>query len=238
MHHHLSSPLRQVAAAAACVAASFASVSAQAAPLPLVNGSFENPGCAGNCPLGTGSTFITGWTTFNTGVEYFNAPAFGGTAPQGVMVVDLANYTSSAGGIQQSFDTQIGQIYMLSFWAGNTLQSGRTGTGDVHVQAGNMNFTFATPVATSAAYVWQQFDIPFMATATTTTLKLSNTQNANFHFAFIDAVSVSAVPEPGAVAMWLAGLAGLAAKGAVARRPSAGCGTERHSNHTEVNLLA
>ena len=40
----------------------------------LVNGSFEQPGCSGSCILDTPAktNFITGWTTFLSGAEYFN----------------------------------------------------------------------------------------------------------------------------------------------------------------------
>lgn len=39
----------------------------------FVNGSFETPGCASNCILDTPAeaSFISGWTTALSGVEYF-----------------------------------------------------------------------------------------------------------------------------------------------------------------------
>ena len=206
MSETMAKPLHSVwLLAAACISLPAVAVT----PVVLNNPSFESPGCVGNCVLGGGSTTITGWTTVHTGVEYFDAPAFGGTAPDGVMIVDLANWAYSAGGIQQSFATDIGQLYALSFWAGNVKTSGRDGTGTVRVEVGNGDQTFATAVATSTTYAWQQIDLNFTATAATTTLRFSNTQDANSHFAFIDAASVSPVPEPDAAALLAAGLAAM-----------------------------
>jgi len=189
--------------------------SAQAASL-LVNGSFESPGCAGNCILGGGSTAITGWTTVLTGVEYFVPSLYGiGGAPDGVMVVDLANYVYSAGGIEQSFATVAGQHYTVSFFAGNVKTFGRTGDGDVRVEAGDLDVVVPTAVATDGHYAWKSITLDFQALAATTTLRFTNTQDAYTHFAFIDGVAATPVPEPGAWALMAGGLIGVAG---VARR--------------------
>lgn len=213
--------MKSIAAAALAAALSLPT---QAANL-LTNASFENPGCAGNCILGGGSTFVTGWTTVLSGAEYFNAPAFGFAGVDGVMVVDLANFVFSAGGIQQSFVTAPGQQYTLSFYAGNSLSSGRTGTGDVRVQVGNVDVVLQTPVALSAAIAWSLVSVDFVAQSSQTTLTFSNLQNANLHFALIDGigVDVAAVPEPGSWALVAGGLLGLAALG----RRRAGAGATR-----------
>lgn len=176
----------------------------------LTNPSFEDPGCNGNCILGTGSTYITGWTTFLSGVEYFSAATFGGTAPDGSMVIDLANYTYSSGGISQSFATTPGATYNLTFALGNTMSSGRTGDGLVHVEVGNYDQVLATPAAPSAAYVWAPYSIQFVATGAVSTLKFSNTQDSFTHFALVDAVGVSAVPEPATWMLLAGGLTTLA----------------------------
>jgi hypothetical protein len=181
----------------------------------LTNGGFESPGC-GYCQLGTGSDAITGWTTFLSGVEYYASAG----AAEGSHLVDLANYVYGNGGIRQTFDTVAGAAYTLSFQAGNTVQSGRTGDGKVRVQlaggAGDFfDTTFDTAVASSSAYAWKSIEVNFVATDSSTTLSFSNMQNSFTHFAFIDGASVTAVPEPASVSMMLAGLLSV---GAAARR--------------------
>jgi hypothetical protein len=174
-----------------------------AGPELLVNGSFENPGI-GYVSLPGQSTCIAGWTTVLSGVEYYSA---GTGAADGSIVVDLANYTyTQGGGLQQTFATTPGASYTLGFWAGNVLASGRDGTGQVRVQVGKVDQTFATAVATGNAYAWRWIDVGFTAQATSSTLTFSNTQNPYLHFAAIDGVSVSAVPEPAGPGLWCAGL--------------------------------
>ena len=185
---------------------------------PFANGGFESPGSPPDySALGPGSTYITDWTTILTGVEYFRPAAFPGlgTAIEGVMVVDLANTTNSSGGIEQTFDTTPLQQYTLTFSAGNSTFSGRTGDGTVNVQVGNLTTSVATATATGTPIEWKPIALTFTALTSATTLSFSNTQDSFTHFAFIDAVGVSAVPEPQTVALMLAGLAVV---GTVARR--------------------
>lgn len=170
------------------------------------NGSFESPGGAGNFILPGGSAFVTGWTTALTGVEYFNASGFGGAA-DGVMVVDLANYVYSAGGIEQTISTVIGTTYELTFSAGNYLGSGRTGTGVVKVTIDGVTQAFDTAVAITSTTVWKEVSFEFVATQSETTVRFWNDQNANQYFAFIDGVGMTpAVPEPQTWALLAGGL--------------------------------
>jgi hypothetical protein len=186
-----------------------AAVPAQAAANLFVNGSFETPTVSYQ-ELGGGSTVITGWTTVLSGVEHFNAPANGvGAAADGVMVVDLANFTFlTGGGLEQAVATTPGQSYDISFAAGNSLSSGRTGTGIVKVTIdGSSTQSFATAVASSPAMAWAVRSFSFVATGNSTVIRFWNDQNPNLYFADIDAVSVAAsVPEAQSWAMLAAGL--------------------------------
>lgn len=170
------------------------------------NGSFESPGSAGNTILPGGSTFVTGWTTVLNGVEYFDATGYGGAA-DGVMIVDLADYIYSAGGIEQAVDTVVGTTYEVAFSAGNYLGFGRTGTGVVKVTIDGVTQAFDTAVATTSTIAWKQISFAFVATQSETTIRFWNDQNANQYFAFIDAVGVApAVPEPQTWALLAGGL--------------------------------
>jgi hypothetical protein len=182
----------------------------------FTNGSFETPYTGYQLVAGGNSTAIPGWTTVLNGVEHFDATAWGGT-PNGRMIIDLASYTYNAGGLEQTVATVPGQTYDVSFWAGNSTFGGRTGTGDILVTVGSAApLSFQTPVAHSAALVWEQRSFSFVASSAATTVRFWNNQNANVYFANIDGVSVSAaVPEP---QTWALMLAGLLATARVARR--------------------
>lgn len=194
---------RQLAKTMALLACLCTAGTGQAASL-FTNGSFENPGYA-YASLGPGSTFITGWTTVLSGVEYYNA---GSSAADGVMVVDLANYVYASGGLQQAIATTPGQRYDVSFFAGNTASSGRDGTGIVKVTLdGSTTLEFNTAVASSAAYAWAERSFSFVATGSSTTIRFWNDQNPYAHFALIDGVSAApAVPEPATASLLALGL--------------------------------
>ena len=185
----------------------------------LANGGFESPGAA-YAEVPGGSMFISGWTTILSGVEYLNpaSPAALniGSAFEGVMIVDLANFTFSNGGIEQMFATAPLQQYTLTFAAGNLKAYGRTGDGIVDVQVGSLTTSVSTATDTGGTAVqWKPIALTFTALAPVTTLSFTNMQDSFTHFAFVDGVSVTAVPEPQAVALMLAGLAVV---GTVARR--------------------
>lgn len=176
----------------------------------VVNGSFELPGgCEGGCVLPGGSTAIAGWTTVLSGVEYINPLVLGvGPVPDGLMAVDLANFTfPEGGGIEQTLATVTGQTYTLNFSLGNARFDGRDGTGTVRVQVAGLDLMFDTPVAPTIAGVWASASVDFVAQAESTTLRFLNEQNPLLHYAVIDQVSV--VPEPAAWALTLAGWVGV-----------------------------
>lgn len=168
--------------------------SATAANL-LVNGSFEQPGCSDSCVLDTTAkaNFITGWTTFLSGAEYFNMRASipGSAAAEGAVIVDLANSVyANGGGIQQNFATVIGARYRLTFSMGNSMYANRSGDGVVQVKVAGQTALFNTPTAKGGVVEWNTVTYDFTATTTQTTLAFSNEQNPYVNFAFIDNVIV------------------------------------------------
>ena len=190
---------------ALCASGAFLTGTAQSANL-LVNPGFEQPAGTGYLSLPGSSATITGWTTVLNGVEWFNATAWGGAA-DGVMVVDLANYTYTGGGIEQSFATEVGKTYDLAFSLGTLQDYGRDGTAHVDVSVAGVTQGYDV-VNHTGKLAWEAIELSFTAIAAQTTLRFTNTQSPYAHFANIDAVSVLAapVPEPETYAMMLAGL--------------------------------
>lgn len=176
------------------MALSGAAGSATAANL-LVNGSFEQPGCSDSCVLDTTAkaNFITGWTTFLSGAEYFNVRASipGSAAAEGAVIVDLANNVyGNGGGIQQNFATVVGAKYRLTFSLGNSVYASRSGDGVVQVKVAGQTVTFNTPTVKGSVVEWNTVTYDFTATTAQTTLAFSNEQNPYVNFAFIDNVIV------------------------------------------------
>ena len=167
----------------------------------LVNPGFELPAGTGYISLPGGSAVITGWTTVLNGVEWFSTAQ----AADGVMVVDLANYTYTGGGIEQTFATIAGQTYDLSFSLGTQQSSGRDGTAHIDVTVAGITTGYDV-VNHTGSLVWTAVTQSFTAVSTSTTLRFTNTQNPYLHFANVDAASVTAVPEPETYAMLLVGL--------------------------------
>lgn len=165
----------------------------------LTNGSFELPVSNGDNQIiaGGDSTSITGWTTLLSGVERFGPPTFAlGAAADGTIVIDICPSTFTGGGITQTFATTPGMEYVLNFQAGTANSFGRTGDYISTVSVGNMIQQFSG-VNLSSTIVWETFTVPFTAQDAATTVTFTNGQNANTHFSFIDAASVTVVPEPG-----------------------------------------
>jgi len=192
-------PLLLPFALAACLSAG----GVQAANL-LVNPGFELPSGTGYAALPGNSSAIAGWTTVLSGVEWFNATGYGGAA-EGVMVVDLANYVYTGGGIEQTFATLAGQTYDLSFSLGTMQASGRDGTAHIDVTVAGSTTGYDV-INHTGGMAWTPVSLSFQATGASTALRFSNTENPYLHFAYVDAASVAAVPEPESWAMMLTGL--------------------------------
>ncbi len=177
----------------------------------IVNGGFE-PVAGGPTyvALPGGSTQISGWTTTDSGAEWFQPSAFGLTnSPNGGWVVDVANTVFSAGGIEQTFTTVASTVYQVDFHFGSHQASGRDGTAEIIVAAGaaSQTFNIANP---GSDIVWEARSFTFTANAASTTLSFRCVQSAFEHFAYIDGITATVVPAPAiAASMIIAGIGAL-----------------------------
>jgi choice-of-anchor C domain-containing protein len=207
--------MRSLFAAVAAVAL----VPASANAASFVNGSFEdgtlaNPSFA--TVAGGNSTAINGWVVSGNSVDYIGSYW---AAQQGSRSIDLNG--NGQGGIAQTFDTVVGQLYNISFWlAGNT--DGNPTTKSVQVGAGNVSsvFTFDTTGFSAPNNMgWKNYNFQFTAgPGTSTTLSFASLDSGSFG-ASLDNVSVSAVPEPATWAMMMLGIGFIG--GAMRRRTTA-----------------
>jgi choice-of-anchor C domain-containing protein len=185
--------------------AALALVPASANAASFVNGSFEDGTLTNpfSTVAGGNSTAINGWVVTGNSVDYIGSYW---VAQQGSRSIDLNG--NAQGGIQQTFDTVVGQLYNISFWlAGNT--DGAPTTKSVEVGAtgaASSIFTFDTTGFSAPANMgWKNYNYQFAATSASTTLSFGSLDATAFG-ASLDNVSVSAVPEPATWAMMLLGI--------------------------------
>ncbi len=182
----------------------------------IQNGSFEigpNPG--GHLTLSAGSTAISGWTVVGAGLKPDeNIDYIGATwvASDGNRSLDLNGYYKT-GGIQQGFDTVVGQSYLVQFdMAGNPdggplLKKMRVSAIGAATQFDD--FSFKVTDKTREAMGWTTMEWTFVADDTYTILQFMSTvtgQNLDAWGPALDNVRVSAVPVPGAVLLGVMGL--------------------------------
>lgn len=204
----------------------------------IVNGSFEQDpsSVVANGPyqdygawirLAPGTTYLTGWTVagFGTGsvlgVDWHLgvSPYTPRPAKDGLRMIDLnidgtGGQGSGQGTIAQTFATEIGAFYSMTFWLAGPSSGAQGGTlnpRSVNVDiTGTATRTFAVTASDPSNQVWFEQVLNFQASESLTTLRFSpleGTGTSGYWGPFIDDVSVVAIPGPGAFA--LVGLGGL-----------------------------
>jgi hypothetical protein len=191
---YLRHPLLPRAAALALAAAGPAALAQNL----VVNGSFESPG-NGQTQV---STVPDGWSLIDTanGVDIIGAGLGGRVAADGLQFLDLI------GGGRGAFPS--GVYPDLALTAGTTYRLQFAFNGAIYDDGS------PTPAAVPKANVaspWQVAAVTFTAQATGLHRLSFSTDSGAWGSPYVDAVSVTAVPEPGTWAMAAAGLPGLGA---------------------------
>lgn len=148
------------------------------------------------------TAFAGGWTVSNGSVDTIGTGYFD-LSPGNGNYIDLDGSTARAGVFSKNFSLSAGVSYAASFDLGGNQRNAGADTVDV---------SFGT---TSASYFLNASD-QFSHRGLTFIPTTSGSYSLSFHNrggdnmgAVLDNVSVSAVPEPSVVALFLAGLAGM-----------------------------
>ena len=206
---------------------------ANAAPVNLIqNGSFELPDISSpklidnitNNPSYQADGWevlsnpnLPGWTAGQNGVELRRVEG----APQdGKNFVELDG--NNNGWISQTINTVADQMYTLSFWYSDRINtSNRPNTNGINWAFGNNNNggPLLTNSASSSSHAWTHFTQNIMGTGNPMTLKFSAAGTSDSYGSSLDNVSVTATPIPAAIWLFGSALAGLVG---VSRRKASG----------------
>jgi hypothetical protein len=199
----------------ALVALAALSATASAANL-LVDGSFESIAQA----AGTWNTYtsVPGWTVTkangsatSTGLEVRNNVA--GTAEDGSNFIELDGYENDA--IKQSFATVVGHEYEVSFWFADRAGVAASSLGFLaNVTSGASSSGTGFGAIGDNGSAWHLITLDFVAGSTTSIFSIKGTGTSDSLGTSFDNFSVIAVPEPGTMGLFAAGLAivGLSAR--------------------------
>jgi choice-of-anchor C domain-containing protein len=177
---------------------------------------FQTPSGRSRRSGASGSTDIIGWLVTGGGVDLLEDPW---DVSNGTRAIDLDG--GSPGGIQQTFATQVGQWYAVSFDLSGNPGNGTFGTGlplikQVQVTAGDFvgDYSFDSSGQSIDALVWQKILFSFVAVDTRSTLSFVSLSPAGTAYgALIDNVHVSTTsapeptPEPATLALMAVGTA-------------------------------
>jgi hypothetical protein len=187
---------------------------------PFSNGDFEigvAPGPSTNLP--SGSTNVTNWTSIGTETVYFGSAfkAFQGERSVGV----YATQGVGQSGVTQTFNVDSGKTYTVSFrysaLPGDPSSEIHGITTNIVSGAQTASVTIGFPKSLGAAHtaenpVWLPVSYSFIAGDDDATLTIMGVAGGIFASAsrgIIDNVTVTAVPIPMALPLFLAGLGAL-----------------------------
>jgi Protein of unknown function (DUF642)/PEP-CTERM motif len=171
-------------------------------------GFYTNYGPANADPHYGAASFDGAWkiTSGNVDLVYQSGgwPANPDTQPN---YLDLNGNT--AGAIQQTFDTTVGQKYTLSFvYSNNAGASPNPDRANVVIDGTTLD-TIQHYGATTSDLNWTAFSEIFTATGLKTTLSFAQIDNCCNGGILVDSVNVSAIPEPATWAMMVLGFFGI-----------------------------
>ncbi len=179
----------------------------------LVNGGFENLIANGGLNITPGNEPPNlAWTVVSGSVDigslpfspFVLFPAFEGT-----QILDLNG--NSRGAVSQTFATVAGATYILNFqYTDNPNEAGLKSAAISVVDVGTSssllsnNISHSTATNSPAFADWTSFSSQFVATGSQSRLTFTSTSASNTASGgiFIDAVSISAVPEPSVNLLW------------------------------------
>lgn len=171
----------------------------------LINGGFELPGPSGGvyeAVPGPGSGAITGWTTVGSGVEWMRPELVRpnwGPACEGNYIIDLANLSTSYGGVKQGFTAVIGQTYQFKWCYGTVMDLGRSGEATICFEIDDEEMEVYAINHTNSI-VWNEATMYYTATRVNPILKIYTTFDGDDSYAFLDDVRMEVVPEPATMA--------------------------------------
>jgi hypothetical protein len=179
----------------------------------IVNGGFEQP------VLGTGvffqneTTSFLGWTVAPNNVDIVNPTVgWGAPAAEGNQVLDLVGYGATGGIASTSFATTIGTKYFFGFaYANNLGFPGASASYNVFDASNNslLGGTVSHSTSVTGNLNWNFVTSSFVADSTTSNLQFTEILGGNNAGILLDAVEVSAVPEPSTWAMMILGFLGV-----------------------------
>ena len=193
--------LKFVAAAAVLALSQFGIAQAAA----LADGSFTQGSSAGSFTTVAAGQTIGPWTVTGNSVDLIGS--YWEKTPAGGFTVDLDG--NGRGGIKQTISNLAAGEYELSFYLGGNPDGGTAAKHlNVSIDGITIPYTFVDTGATHADMGYEFEDFFFTLTSpTTTTLSFTSTDPAaDAYGAVIGQVSLTAVPEPGSMALLLAGL--------------------------------